>query len=65
MTVRAISLAEFNNRITALFASAPQIKDTWVTAELSDVRRAANGHCYMELIQKILSQVPQSHDYVP
>ena len=52
MTVRAISLAEFNNRITALFASAPQIKDTWVTAELSDVRRAANGHCYMELIQK-------------
>lgn len=49
---RAMTLAEFNGRITALFAAAPQLRNVWVTAELSDVRHNPSGHCYLELIQK-------------
>ena len=49
---RAMTLAEFNGRITALFAAAPQLRNVWVTAELSDVRHNPSGHCYLELVQK-------------
>ncbi|MDE6326694.1 MAG: exodeoxyribonuclease VII large subunit, partial [Duncaniella sp.] len=49
---RAMTLAEFNGRITALFAAAPHLRNVWVTAELSDVRHNPSGHCYLELIQK-------------
>lgn len=48
-TPAAISLLEFNNRITAL-VNNESVKNCWVTAETIDVR--VNGHCYLTLLQK-------------
>lgn len=47
----AISLQQLNqlvaNVINQTFTDA-----VWITAELSDVRVASNGHCYMQLVEK-------------
>ena len=47
----ALTLLEFNSRISRALAAAPELIEEWVTAETSDVRQSG-GHCYMELIQK-------------
>ena len=47
----AISLYELNHYIRqSLRAALPDAY--WVQAELSEVREAYNGHCYIELVQK-------------
>lgn len=46
-----ITLLEFATRIKRRVASAPEIANQWVMAELSDVNRRG-GHCYLELVQK-------------
>lgn len=46
----SITLEEFTNRLGGLINGAPGVRNVWVTAETSDVRRA--GHCYLELVQK-------------
>ncbi|MBQ7664028.1 MAG: exodeoxyribonuclease VII large subunit, partial [Bacteroidaceae bacterium] len=46
-----LSLTEFNALIRETIAL--QFRHSyWITAELSDVHVAANGHCYMTLIEK-------------
>lgn len=49
--MHAITLVELNRMVSEMVNST--FCDTvWVTAELTDVRVAQNGHCYMQLIQK-------------
>ncbi len=50
MASEHITLEELTGRISSLVNSAASLRNVWVTAETSDVRRA--GHCYLELIQK-------------
>ena len=44
-----LSLHELTSRIAAV-VNEGFADPIWVVAELSDVRVAANGHCYMNLI---------------
>lgn len=46
-----LSLHELTQRIAAVVNSSFE-DPVWIVAELSDVRVAANGHCYMTLIEK-------------
>lgn len=46
-----LSLHELTQRIAAV-VNRSFAESVWVVAELSDVRVAANGHCYMTLIEK-------------
>ena len=47
----AYSLYELNERIKeAISVSFSQ--PLWVKAEISEIRENANGHCYLELIEK-------------
>jgi exodeoxyribonuclease VII large subunit len=46
-----LSLHELTQRIAAV-VNTSFADPLWVVAELSDVRVAANGHCYMTLIEK-------------
>lgn len=46
----ALTVLELNNRITDAVASAPGLRNVWVTGETSDLR--VNNHCYFELLQK-------------
>ena len=50
MTTDTLTLEEFTARLSSLISSDSSLRNVWVTAETSDVRRAA--HCYLELIQK-------------
>lgn len=45
-----ITLEELTGRISNAINGSPSLRNVWVTAEVSDLRRA--GHCYLELIQK-------------
>lgn len=49
--MEAITLQQLNQMVASVinetFAEA-----VWITAELSDVRVATNGHCYMQLVEK-------------
>ena len=47
----AITLQELNRQVSDVINRTFQ-EAVWVTAELSDVRIAQNGHCYMQLVQK-------------
>ena len=49
-TPAAITLLEFNNRISAL-VNNESVRNCWVTAETTDVR-VSRGHCYVYLLQK-------------
>lgn len=49
--MQAITLQELNQRISEVVNNTFQ-EAVWVTAELTDVRVAQNGHCYMQLVQK-------------
>lgn len=46
----SITLLELQRRVQRHLL-APDLREVWVTAELSDVR-TSGGHCYMELLQK-------------
>lgn len=46
-----ISLFELNHLVQSLLRSELQ-PTFWITAELSEVRLASNGHCYLEFIEK-------------
>ncbi len=50
MNSETLTLEELTSRLGALLASEPSLRNVWVTAETSDVRRAM--HCYLELVQK-------------
>ena len=50
MKTEHITLEELTGRISGLINSTPALRNVWVTAETSDLRRS--GHCYLELIQK-------------
>lgn len=50
MTTDTLTLEEFTSRLSSLISSEPSLRNVWITAETSDVRRAM--HCYLELIQK-------------
>ena len=47
----AITLEELNRRVSEVVNGTFR-EAVWVTAELTDVRVAQNGHCYMQLVQK-------------
>ena len=49
--VESISLLELNRHIAEVVNSTFE-SFVWVTAEISEIRTAANGHCYLELIEK-------------
>ena len=49
--MQAITLQELNQRVSEVINDTFQ-QAVWVTAELTDVRVAQNGHCYMQLVQK-------------
>lgn len=49
--MEALTLYELNNRVRmTLERGLPD--DYWLQAELSEVRTNANGHCYLEFVQK-------------
>lgn len=50
MTTDTLTLEELTSRLSSVISSEPSLRNVWVTAETSDVRRAV--HCYLELIQK-------------
>lgn len=50
MADQTLTLVQLQQQIKKILA-APQLRNVWVTAELSDVR-TSGGHCYMELLQK-------------
>lgn len=47
-----ITILELNQRLSAVISSAPNLRNIWVVGETSDLRVAAGGHCYLELVQK-------------
>ena len=49
-TSETLTLEELTSRLSGVIASESSLRNVWVTAETSDVRRAM--HCYLELIQK-------------
>ena len=48
---RAITLFELNSRVRATLRQT-MADCYWVVAEISELRVASNGHCYMEFVQK-------------
>ena len=49
--MQPLSLYELNNLVRGTLEAT--LCDTfWITAELSEVRQAANGHCYVEFVEK-------------
>lgn len=50
MQAETLTLEELTSRISAVIAPETSLRDVWITAETSDLRRGA--HCYLELIQK-------------
>lgn len=51
MEQAAISLYELNNLVRGVIANTFS-QSFWILAEMSDVRVAQNGHCYLEFIEK-------------
>ena len=51
MEIKAISLLELNNRLSAVLSDAPGLNNVWIVAETSDLR-CSGPHCYLELIEK-------------
>lgn len=49
--MEAISLQQLNQRVASVIQET-FADPVWVMAELSDVRVANNGHCYMQLVEK-------------
>lgn len=49
--MKTLSLYELNNRVVSTIRDAFD-RPYWITAELSEVRTAGNGHCYVEFIDK-------------
>ena len=49
--MEAISLREYTGMLRVAVATRPELRDRWVTAELSDVA-VRGGHCYLELVEK-------------
>ncbi len=49
--MKPLSLSELNDKVVATIHAAFD-HPYWITAELSDVRTAGNGHCYIEFIDK-------------
>ncbi len=49
-TIDSLTLRQLQQRVQAHLL-ANDLRDVWVTAELSDVR-VSGGHCYMELLEK-------------
>lgn len=47
----AISLQQLNQLVASVI-NQTFTDAVWITAELSDVRVASNGHCYMQLVEK-------------
>lgn len=57
--MKALTLYELNSLVRgAVEAALPG--ECWLQAELSEVREAANGHCYLEFVQK----APEGRDLV-
>lgn len=52
METGAISVLELNRRLSDAIAQTPDVRNVWVKGETSDVRTAAGGHCYLELVEK-------------
>lgn len=52
MNQEPISVLTLNQRLSAAVAAAPNLRNVWVVGETSDVRTAAGGHCYLELVEK-------------
>lgn len=46
-----LTLSQLTAYVGNALRNRPELCDTWVVAELSDVR-LSGGHCYMELIEK-------------
>lgn len=46
-----LSLSQLTQLVGNALRLSPQLRGTWVVAELSDVRMSG-GHCYMELVEK-------------
>lgn len=49
--MESISLREYALLLRRTVAACPELRERWVTAELSDVT-VRGGHCYMELVEK-------------
>lgn len=49
--MEAISLQQLNQKVASV-VNEMFAEPVWITAELSDVRVANNGHCYMQLVEK-------------
>lgn len=49
--MKTLSLCELNTKVASTINETFD-RPYWITAELSDVRTAGNGHCYIEFIDK-------------
>ena len=49
--MKSITLLELNRKIADVVNSTFD-EYIWVVAEISEIRTATNGHCYLELIEK-------------
>lgn len=50
MEQATLTLEQLTARLGAMVNASPSLRDVWVTAETSDLRRS--NHCYLELLQK-------------
>lgn len=50
-TIQSYTLLQLQEFLRDLVQACPNIKNVWITAELSDVSEHG-GHCYMDLLQK-------------
>ncbi len=50
MSTESIKLSELTQRIKGVLEN--EIEQTWIIAEISELRENQSGHCYLELIEK-------------
>lgn len=51
VTLGAITVRQFNERITAIVSGATGLRNVWVVGETSDLR-VSGGNCYFEFVEK-------------
>ena len=44
-----LTVTQLNTRVRALLSSTPDVRDIWVSGEISNLTRASSGHYYFVL----------------
>ena len=62
--MEAMTLYELNRMVRGALENVLH-DEYWLQAELSEVREGANGHCYLEFVEKPLPPTPFSFPLPP